>query len=100
MIKVESFIEKHFAWIASVVIAIGFYIAILQGQSQAIDQLKVDMHQVQTNITQLEKCIIKLELIEKSLDEVKIDLKQIKGILYKPVIAKCDDPDKTVEKNL
>lgn len=87
MDKVENFISKHLAWIASIVIAVGFYIAVIQGQSVAIETLKSEVKEQHNQISQIEKCIIKLDTIEKSLEEVKTDLKQIKGILYKPIVS-------------
>lgn len=86
--KIESFIEKHLGWIASVVIALGFYIAIIQGQSIAIDALKIDVEKQHHQLDQLERCVIKLEAIEKSMAELKGDVKEIKSILYKPIVGK------------
>ena len=95
--KIETFLDKHWAWIMSVIVAIGFYMAIVQQQAIAIDQLKADQDKMEVSIVQLQRCAMELESIKKSIDEIKVDIREIKKTLYKPVIG--DANERSIGKN-
>lgn len=95
--KIESFMEKHLAWIASIVIAVGFYIAVIQSHALAIEKLQMDVQQCHEQVEQLSRVAMRLDMIEKSLEEMKGDIKEIKKVLYKPVVGGINE--RTVSQN-
>ena len=85
MDKVRGWFSDNVIWIVTTLLAIGAFYASMNYTQQALaDNIATDktVHaELYEKINNLEKCIIKLEMMKEDLKEVKSDIKEIKRSL-------------------
>jgi hypothetical protein len=82
----EIFTPATIIWIIGVIVTVGLYIGIIQNSAQAITELRSFDSAIDVRIDKIEICLTKLTTIDNDINQIKTDLRDIKGIIYRPVI--------------
>lgn len=83
----EQFCKSNIIWLATTLIAVGAFVATVKFQANAVAELQSGCNDNSKKIVALEKLELRLENIDKNLIEMKYDIKDIKGIVYRPAIS-------------
>jgi len=97
MEKKKSFLEGNWTWLVTTLVMIGVFVGGIKAQQKMVDVLQADCSSHHDKIAAIEISMVSLKNIEKDVDEIKSDIKEIKQIIYKPVVLNETDTNKVTK---
>jgi len=87
MRSAKEVVMDNLVWIITSLLALGVFSANIRFQGAAIESNRSNIDRDKERIICIEKSLIKIESMERDLTEIKYDIKDIKKIIFKPVIS-------------
>ena len=74
-------------WIITTLLAIGAFAGTVNYQGKAIESANTSLNADHERIISMEKALVRVELMQNDIQEIKSDIKDIKHIVLKPAIT-------------
>lgn len=97
--NIGDLLKQNLLWIITTLLAIGGFVATIKYQGVGITTNTAKIELDHERIIDVEKSIVKFERMEGDIQEIKYDIKEIKNILYKPVITQQNTPSNTISSS-
>ena len=91
----SKIIDKNAAWAIATLISVGIFIGTVKYLGDSVAVNSAILEKDRERISAAEKALVRLDAIENNISEIKVDIKEIKKIIFRPVFV----DNKIIDKN-